>query len=157
MGSPGWAKGSKFATLDGRLQHQDEMDGGIQEWTIELGKYDLADICQAAGVRAMPVQSSEDRVENDPQLLHRGMFTKVKHPMLGDWKFQGAPFRLDGNKVAVKGPPPMIGEHTTKIMGDLLGVSSEELLQGYEDGVYWPETTPKFDYVQQAIDEEAKR
>ena len=85
------------------------------------------------------------------------MFTKVNHPMLGDWKFQGAPFRLDGAKLAVKFPPPMIGEHTNKILGDLLGVSSYELLQGYEDGVYWPETTPKFAYVQQAIDEEAKR
>ena len=105
----------------------------------------------------MPVQSSEDRVENDPQLRHRGMFTKVKHQMLGDWKFQGAPFRLDDAKVAVKGPPPMIGEHTTKIMGDLLGVSSEELVQGYEEGVYWPETTPRFPYVQQAIDEVVKK
>ena len=157
MGGPDWAKASKYVTLEGRLEHQNEMDQGIEQWTKTIGKYDLADKCQAAGVRAMPVQSSEDRIENDPQLRHRGMFTKVKHPMLGDWKFQGAPFRLDGAKVAVKGPPPMIGEHTTKIMGDLLGVSSDELLQGYEDGVYWPETTPKFPYVQQAIDEEAKR
>ena len=44
-----------------------------------------------------------------------------------------------------------------KIMGELLGISRDELLQGYEDGVYWPETTPRFDYVQQAIDEVAKR
>ena len=157
MGKPDWAKKGKFTSLDGRLENQNEMDQGIEQWTSTLEKYDLAEKCQAAGVRAMPVQSSEDRVENDPQLRHRGMFTKVKHPMLGDWKFQGAPFRLDGNKVAVKGPPPMIGQHTTKIMGDLLGVSSEELVQGYEDGVYWPETTPKFPYVQEAIDAEAKR
>ena len=157
MGKPDWANKGKFTSLDGRLENQDEMDQGIEQWTSTLGKYDLAEKCQAAGVRAMPVQSSEDRVENDPQLRHRGMFTKVKHPMLGDWKFQGAPFRLDGNKVAVKGPPPMIGQHTTKIMGDLLGVSSEELVQGYEDGVYWPEATPKFPYVQEAIDAEAKR
>jgi crotonobetainyl-CoA:carnitine CoA-transferase CaiB-like acyl-CoA transferase len=156
MNGPAWAKDSKFSTLGGRLQHQDEMDRAIEEWTLTLGKYELAEKCQAAGVRAMPVQSSQDRVENDPQLRHRGMFTKVKHPMLGDWKFQGAPFRLDGAKVAVKGPPPMIGQHTIKIMGELLGVSRDELLQGYEEGVYWPETTPRFDYVQQAIDEEAK-
>ena len=51
----------------------------------------------------------------------------------------------------------MIGEHTTKIMGELLGVSRDALLQGYEEGVFWPETTPRFDYVQQAIEEEAKR
>lgn len=158
MASSGWAADEKFSTLEGRLAHQEEMDQGIEEWTKTLGKYKLAEVCQAAGVRAMPVQSSEDRVENDPQLRHRGMFTEVKHPMLGPWKFQGAPFRLDGNKVAVKGPPPMIGQHTTKILGDLLGYTSEELIAGYEEGVLWPESTPKFPYVQQAIEEEeAKR
>ena len=158
MGSSGWAADEKFSTLEGRLAHQEEMDQGIEDWTKTLGKYKLAEVCQAAGVRAMPVQSSEDRVENDPQLRHRGMFTEVKHPMLGPWKFQGAPFRLDGNKVAVKGPPPMIGQHTTKILGDLLGYTSEELIAGYEEGVLWPESTPKFPYVQQAIEEEeAKR
>ena len=62
LGNSGWAKDSKFATLEGRLEHQDEMDRCIEEWTATLGKYDLADVCQAAGVRAMPVQSSEDRV-----------------------------------------------------------------------------------------------
>jgi len=156
LGSPTWAKDSKFSTLKGRLANQDEMDKGIEEWTSTLAKYELADVCQAAGVRAMPVQSSEDRVENDPQLRHRGMFTKVNHPMLGDWKFQGAPFRLDGNKIAVKGPPPMIGQHTASIMGDLLGMSNAELLEGYDEGVFWPETTPKFPYVEQAIEEARK-
>jgi crotonobetainyl-CoA:carnitine CoA-transferase CaiB-like acyl-CoA transferase len=156
LGSPAWAKDSKFSTLKGRLANQDEMDKGIEEWTSTLAKYELADVCQAAGVRAMPVQSSEDRVENDPQLRHRGMFTEVNHPMLGDWKFQGAPFRLDGNKIAVKGPPPMIGQHTTSIMGDLLGMSNAELLEGYDEGVFWPETTPKFPYVEQAIEEARK-
>jgi hypothetical protein len=51
----------------------------------------------------------------------------------------------------------MIGEHTTKIMGDLLGISRDDLLKGYDDGVFWPESTPRFPYVQKAIDEEAKR
>jgi len=157
MGSPAWATDGKFAILDGRLKHQDEMDRGIEKWAITFGKYELADKCQASGVRAMPVQSSQDRIENDPQLKHRGMFSILKHPMLGDWKFQSAPFQYDGVKVPVKGPPPMIGEHTTKIMGDLLGISRDELLQGFEEGVYWPETTPKFDYVQRSIDEEAKQ
>jgi len=156
MGSPDWSKDDKFSTLDGRLANQEEMDRSIEDWTKTLAKYELAEICQAGGARAMPVQSSQDRVENDPQLRHRGMFTEVNHPMLGDWKFQGAPFRLDGNKVAVKGPPPMIGQHTKDVMGDLLGMSNAELLEGYNDGVFWPETTPKFPYVEQVI-EEAKK
>ena len=44
--------------------------------------------CQAAGVRALPVQSAEDRVEHDPQLRHREMYLPIEHPALGP--IQGA-------------------------------------------------------------------
>lgn len=62
MGSPGWAADAQLATLQGRLAHQETLDQGIQSWTRTFEKYDLSQKCQAAGVRAMPVQSSEDRV-----------------------------------------------------------------------------------------------
>ena len=157
MGSPDWASDVRFKSLEGRLERQDEMDGKIEEWTSTMEKYALAEKCQTAGVRAMPVQSSEDRVENDPQLRHRGMFTERQHAMLGQWKFQSAPFRLDGASVAAKGPPPMIGEHTAKIMIDLLGTSYADLIDGFDQGVFWPESTPRFDYIQQTIGAEAAR
>ena len=155
IGRPGWAQDGKFENLEGRLEYQDEMDQGIEEWTSTLDKYELAEKCQAAGVRAMPVQSSQDRVETDPQLRSRGMFTEVEHTMLGPWKFQSAPFRLNGSGVPVKGPPPMIGEHTAKIMIELLGASRGDLLEGFDQGVFWPESTPRYDYIQQSIGGEA--
>ena len=55
MNGPAWATDSKFATLDGRLLYQDEMDQEIEKWTLTLAKYELADKCQAAGVRAIGV------------------------------------------------------------------------------------------------------
>ena len=94
MGSPQWATSSKFNMLSGRLQHQEELDLGIQHWTLTLEKYELMEKCQSAGVPAMPVQSSEDRVEHDPQLRHREMYLELDHPVLGLRKFQNAPFKL---------------------------------------------------------------
>jgi len=41
-------------------------------------------------------------------------------------------------------------------MGDLLGMTNAELLRGYDEGVFWPDTMPKFPYVEQTI-EEAKK
>ena len=35
-------------------------------------------------MRAMPVQSAEDRVEHDPQLKARGMYAELDHPLLVD-------------------------------------------------------------------------
>src|SRR5882724_12574845 len=78
MGHPAWTTSPKFATLAGRLQHQEEMDERIEAWSMTLGKYELTERCQAAGVHALPVQSSEDRVEHDPQLRHRQMYQEME-------------------------------------------------------------------------------
>ena len=78
----------------GRLEHQDELDANIETWSLTLGKYGTTERCQAAGVRAMPVQSAEDRVEHDPQLRDRAMYLPVEHPALGTHKVQNAPFRM---------------------------------------------------------------
>ena len=59
---PSWAAAAKFAAVSGRLDHQEELDQKIEAWTLGLGKYEVTERCQAAGVRALPVQSAEDRV-----------------------------------------------------------------------------------------------
>ena len=38
-------------------------------------------------------------------------------------------------------------------MLDLLGTSRRDLLDGFDQGVFWPETTPRFDYIQETIQE----
>ena len=151
MGSPAWAVDAKLDLLEGRIRHQEEIDRGIEAWTQTLEKYDLMELCQDAGVRAMPVQSSEDRVEHDEQLRQRGMYTQMPHPMLGPWKFQNAPFKMSKTPPVVSSPPPMIGEHNREVLEDLLGVSHEEVLSGHEDGVLWPKGMPTFPYIEEAL------
>ena len=151
MGSPAWATGAKLSVLDGRINHQEELDRGIEKWTQTLEKYELAEKCQNAGVRAMPVQSSEDRVEHDPQLRDRGMYTELDHPMLGRWKFQNAPFKLPKSPPTVSGPPPMIGQHNQEVLQGLLGLSDDELVEGYRDGTFWPSEMPKYPYLEEAL------
>ncbi|MXZ62507.1 MAG: CoA transferase, partial [Chloroflexi bacterium] len=99
MGSPAWATDPKLDTLRGRLVHQVEIDEGVAAWAGAIEKYELADRCQAAGVRAAPVQSNQDRVEHDPQLQHRGLFTPVVHPVIGEHPMQQAPFKLSATPV----------------------------------------------------------
>lgn len=147
MGRPDWAADEKFAALSGRLEHQEELDRNIEAWTRELDKYDVMTICQTAGVRAMPVQSSEDRVENDPQLAHRNLFTEMDHPVLGRRKFQNAPFKLSDTPAVHTGAAPMIGEHTQEVLEGLLGLSHEEVVAGIENNIFWPKSLDRFDYI----------
>ena len=111
MGSPSWATDSKLDTLQGRLDNQEEIDNGIEAWTKTLGKYEIMELCQAAGVPSMPVQSGEDRVDNDPQLNHREMYKNLEHPALGSWPLQNAPFKMSETPAYNSLTGPLIGQH----------------------------------------------
>lgn len=151
MGNPTWATDVRFSTLSGRLAHQEEMDEGIERWTQTLEKYELTAKCQGAGVHAMPVQSSEDRVEHDPQLRARGMYGDIEHPLLGRRKVQGVPFKLSRSPAAVHRPAPLIGQHTRQVLQELLGLSLEEIRSGYADGTFWPKDKPMYPYIEEAL------
>src|SRR5204862_436084 len=48
-------------------------------------------------------------------------------------------------------PSPMIGEHTSEIVEDLLGYSHEELRAGFADGTFWPHQRPRFPYQEEML------
>ncbi|MCG8546723.1 MAG: CoA transferase [Alphaproteobacteria bacterium] len=147
MGSPSWATDAKFATLAGRLAHQAALDRNIEAWTLTLDKYAVMEMCQTSGVRAMPVQSTEDRVENDPQIRHRNLFSELDHPVLGRRKFQNAPFKLSETPAVHTSAAPLIGQHTQEVLEGLLGLPHDEVVAGIENDIFWPKTVKRFDYV----------
>ena len=127
------------------------MDDQIEAWSMTLGKYELTEGCQAAGVRALPVQSAEDRVEHDPQLRHREMYLAMEHPVLGLHKVQNAPFKLSETRASNHLPSPLIGQHTREIVESLLGYSHEELRAGFADGTFWPKNRTRFSYMEEML------
>jgi crotonobetainyl-CoA:carnitine CoA-transferase CaiB-like acyl-CoA transferase len=151
MGSPLWAASAGFATVAGRLAHQEELDAHIESWSLTLDKYELTERCQAAGVRALPVQSAEDRVEHDPQLRHREMYVELEHPALGRHKVQNAPFKLSETPAENTLPSPLIGQHTQEIVEGLLGYSHDELIAGFEDSTFWPPKRERFPYMEEML------
>ena len=155
MGTPAWATDQKFATLEGRLEHQEEMDKGIEEWTKSLGKYEIMERCQAAGVRSMPIQSSQDRVDSDLQLRHRKMYREMTHPVIGRWSLQNAPFHMSETPAFNHLTGPLIGQHNREVFEGLLGINHEELVNGFDDGTFWPRDLNRDDYpyIQEMIED----
>jgi benzylsuccinate CoA-transferase BbsF subunit len=151
MGSPAWAGSERLGTVAGRLQHQEELDEHIEAWSLTLGKYELTERCQAAGVRALPVQSAEDRVEHDPQLRARQMYMPIEHPALGVRKVQNAPFKMTETPAANSLPAPLIGEHTREIVEGLLGYSHDEFRAGFDDETFWPVKRARFPYMEEML------
>jgi crotonobetainyl-CoA:carnitine CoA-transferase CaiB-like acyl-CoA transferase len=151
MGAPSWAQDARYSTVQGRLEHQDALDEGIERWTLTLDKYSVTEQCQQAGVQAMPVQSAEDRVMNDPQLRHRDMYVPLEHGALGARALQNAPFKMSQTASTNRTAGPRIGEHTREVLERLLGMTREEIVAGYDDGTFWPTERERFDYHEEML------
>jgi crotonobetainyl-CoA:carnitine CoA-transferase CaiB-like acyl-CoA transferase len=47
------------------------------------------------------------------------MVETVAHPTIGDLKMLGIPFKFSDTPAAVRRPPPLLGEHTDEVLGEL--------------------------------------
>jgi crotonobetainyl-CoA:carnitine CoA-transferase CaiB-like acyl-CoA transferase len=135
LGTPSWAKESKFDTVDGRCQYREELDQHLTKSTISFDKYALMELLQSHGVPAGAVQSPEDRAEKDPQLQHREFFKTFSHPELGIKPTDRLPFVMSASHpVDNFTTPPKVGQDNDHIIRDLLGVSPKGINQMIAEG-----------------------
>ncbi len=56
-----------------------------------------------------------------------GLLTQQPHPEGGSQHVLAPPYRLDGERLPVRRPPPMLGEGTQDVLSELLGLDDAEL------------------------------
>ena len=74
-------------------------------------------------------------VFDDPHVVARGMVLEMAHGSGAKVKVIANPVRLSETPPDYRIGPPMLGEHTEEILGDLLGFDAEELAGLREKGV----------------------
>jgi crotonobetainyl-CoA:carnitine CoA-transferase CaiB-like acyl-CoA transferase len=138
-GHPEWATHDRFATLDGRLAHQDELDRCLTGWTLGHDRYELMHRLQAAGVAAGVCQGAAERCDADPQLAHLNWLSEVTGTAIGRWPVAEVPVKLERTPTYIGGRPdrgaPMYGEDNEYVYGELLGLSSVQIARLAEDHV----------------------
>ena len=142
MDEPEWTREPRFADASSRMQHQDELDARIGEWTRQYPKYDLMEMLQTAGVPAGALQSGRDRLENDPSLAAREVFQRRTHAWVGEHRFSALPVHVDGEPLALRDRWPLLGCDTDRVLADWLGYGPDRRDQLREDGVVWPVGLP---------------
>ena len=123
-----------FAGSLERWHHQDRLDEIIGRWTREREPCEAMEILQRAGVAAMPVYTSET-VFRDPHVLERDVLQKVEHPVLGERLVVRPPWRFSEDDVSVRRAAPLMGEHNEYVLGEILGMSPDEIERLTQDGV----------------------
>jgi len=139
MGSPEWARSSRFSTAADRKSNQDELDRRMAEFTRPQDRYELMERLQRLDVPSGAVQKSNDRVERDPQLKARGYFVPLPHSEIGTWPIEGFPAKFSTMPVDVGGLPgrgaPLMGEDNDYVYGDILGLTPAEIAALKEDWI----------------------
>ena len=139
MGSPPWALDPRFATAAGRVEHADELDVAIEAWTAQRDRYDVMELLQRSGVPAGVVQDAADRLERDPQLAARGHYTMLGNAEVEPLPLEGVPFRRSATPPHTGGilhrGPPCLGEDNSAVLGEVLGMSDEDVAALVAEGV----------------------
>ena len=72
---------------------------------------------------------------SDSQVLHRNMVIELKHPNGHSTRGPGNPIKLSRTPGEDFTPPPLLGQHTRDVLGNLLGRPAETLDRLVSDGV----------------------
>ncbi|MCH6545601.1 MAG: CoA transferase [Deltaproteobacteria bacterium] len=125
----------KFTTHLERIRHREELDRWVQTWTSQLDPYEVMEKLQGIGICAAVVQDVEDQFKRDAQYAERGFFVKLNEPEGGEMVTEGIPVRLSKTPGKVRGPAPLMGEHTYEVASKLLGLSDDKIKALEEEGV----------------------
>jgi len=89
---------------------------------------------ESAGVPCGPINRLNE-VFDDPQVRHRGLRIELPHPTAGRVPLVASPMRLSASAVVRDRPPPLLGQHTSEILRDVLSLSPTELQRLEQAGV----------------------
>jgi crotonobetainyl-CoA:carnitine CoA-transferase CaiB-like acyl-CoA transferase len=86
---------------------------------------DVVELLDQAGVPCGPINDIA-QVFSDPQAVHSQLRQSAQHSTVGEIGLTGFPYRIGGETLQVRTPPPVLGEQTEAILTEL-GFSSEEI------------------------------
>ena len=123
----------RFAEDESRVEHQKELQEQIRSWTLQHTKWEAMDILGKAGVPCSATHDTYDLFHN-PHFEARGFIQHLEHPKWGQIRQLGWAPHLSASEVPMKAAP-LLGEHTTEVLCDDLGLESEDLAKLQEKGI----------------------
>ncbi len=123
LGWPERATDPRYARNQDRLARYEEVTAMIADTFRTMTTAELLELLGSVNVPCGPI-SSIDEVFANPQVQHERLARIVEHPTIGPLTVPGMPYHLRSADLEVTMPPPLLGEHTDAILGEL----------GFDDG-----------------------
>jgi crotonobetainyl-CoA:carnitine CoA-transferase CaiB-like acyl-CoA transferase len=122
----------RYVTPDARMQREAEVDAIVTGWTKERTKQEAMAQLSAVGVPAGAVLDTQELID-EPSFYERGILQQMTHGertmVMPTW-----PVRFDGVPTKIE-PAPLLGEHTTEVLSDWLGLDAAAVARLKQDGI----------------------
>jgi len=124
-----------WSTPAGRRRDRAALDAALAPWFAARSQKDALRLLGEVGVPAEPVVPAYG-VDVDEQMLARGFWESVAHPVAGDLCYPGWPMRVPGGRDRwYRRAAPLLGEHNAEVLIGELGMSKAEFAALRDDGV----------------------
>jgi crotonobetainyl-CoA:carnitine CoA-transferase CaiB-like acyl-CoA transferase len=133
IGRPELCSDPRFATLDVRMYHLDELRnliGGPDPRTRD----EVMAALEAEDVPCGPVYGSVGEVPDDPQVRANRTFVESVHPRIGRMREPRPPVAFERTPAEIRRPAPAHGEHTDEVLREL-GLAAAEIEDLRREGV----------------------
>ncbi|RZM03160.1 MAG: CoA transferase [Variovorax sp.] len=118
LGQPGWGSDERYATNAQRVRNIAELSALIRAAFAGWERERLIAALDAAGVPCGPINDVAEVFE-EPQVKARGLLRRVPHPAGVDVPQVGSPMRFAEAPLRVPAAPPLLGQHSEDILGEL--------------------------------------
>lgn len=114
--------------LEGRVELKADLEELIATWVRTRSMEVAQDELQSCGVPAHAVQNSAECFA-DPQLIHRGHWVTVEHPVHDEMIVEATRFQLSRTPALVTRSGPSLGEHNDEVLRGVLGYDDERIAE----------------------------
>jgi crotonobetainyl-CoA:carnitine CoA-transferase CaiB-like acyl-CoA transferase len=123
-----------FGDVADRHARQDDLDARLGAWTADQDANELMFRLQQARVPAAATHRNGDLLE-DPHLAARGFWQWRDRAVVGSQPNPSPAYRIGAKPFPVVAPAPTLGQHNDEVLGDLLGVSKDDLARLRRTGI----------------------
>lgn len=115
----------RFKTKADRVANNKELVAEMETYFRNQTTGALCEAFENAGIPAGPVMNHV-QVYDDPQTRAREMAVEVTHPKVGPMNTIGIPVKMSDTPGRIRGPAPLLGEHSENVIEEWTKRSPEE-------------------------------